>query len=316
MRPTIGIPRGLLYYSYYPLWKNFFEALGCDVVVSSSTNKSILNKGSAVSENEFCLPVKIFYGHVLDLTDKVDFIFIPRVVSVKKGTYTCPKFLGLPDMIKAIDKPLPKILSPTVNLNLGFKKYYSTILEVGKLFTQSYFKIGYSYVSALKEFKNTKLKQEEEWIKSKKETSEVKIGLVGHDYNIYDSYLTMNLTKRLEALGVKTVTCDSLPSHLIEKEVSTLPKKLFWSYEEEIVGAAFHWLRDRTVDGIIYVLTFACGPDSLIQVLLEHEAKNSSGKIPFMSLVIDEHSGEAGLITRLEAFIDMLGRRETEKVLV
>jgi predicted nucleotide-binding protein (sugar kinase/HSP70/actin superfamily) len=316
MKARIGIPRALLYYPYYPLWKNFFEALGCEVVVSTPTNKSILNNGSCVSENEFCLPVKIFYGHVLDLEDKVDFIFIPRIVSVKKDTYTCPKFLGLPDMIRAIDRPLPKILSPTINLNLGLRKYYSTILNVGRLFNKSYFKIGYSYISALKELNITKLRQEEVWIKNKKETSGIKIGVVGHGYNIYDSYLTMNLIKRLENLGVDPVVCDSVPSFLVEKEAATLSKELFWNYEREIVGATFHWLRNKTVDGIIYVLTFACGPDSLMQVLLEHEAKNNPNKIPFMSLVIDEHSAEAGLVTRLEAFIDMLNRREAKEVFV
>lgn len=316
MKARIGIPRALLYYPYYPLWKKFFETLDCEVVVSASTNKSILNNGSCISENEFCLPVKIFYGHVLDLKDKVDFIFIPRMVSVKKDTYTCPKFLGLPDMIRAIDRPLPKIISPTINLNLGLRKYYSTILDVGRLFDRSYFKIGYAYVSALKEFNAIRLSQEKDWIKSKRETTGVKIGIVGHGYNIYDSYLTMNLIKRLENLGVNPVVCDSVSSSFVEKETATLSKELFWSYEREIVGAAFHWLRNKTVDGVIYVLTFACGPDSLMQVLLEHEAKNNPNKIPFMSLIIDEHSAEAGLVTRLEAFIDMLSRRETKEVFV
>ena len=136
-------------------------------------------------------------------------------------------------------------------------------------------------------------------------TGDLRIGIAGHPYNVSDPYVNLNLIKKLRDWGADVATEEMIPHATLEREANRLPKRLFWSYEREVVGAAFHWMQTKSVDGIIYILSFACGQDSLIQVLLEIEAKKQHG-IPLMSLVIDEHSGEAGMITRVEAFIDML----------
>src|SRR3972149_5272218 len=111
-------------------------------------------------------------------------------------------------------------------------------------------------------------------------------------------------------MGAQVLTGEMIPHDVIETEAATLPKHLFWTYEREVVGTVFHWSRTQSVDGIIYVLAFPCGPDSLIQTLLEHELRREGGKVPMMSLVIDEHSAEGGFLTRIEAFVDMLVRRK------
>jgi len=96
----IGIPRGLLYYQYYPMRKTFFEELGAEVVVSPSTTQTMLAEGSARVVADTCLPVKVFLGHVLTLVKECDYIFIPAIRSMKSKIYNCSKFLGLPDMTK------------------------------------------------------------------------------------------------------------------------------------------------------------------------------------------------------------------------
>ncbi len=315
----IGIPRGLIYYNYHPLWRAFFQALGAEVVVSPPTNRDILNRGVEKAESEFCLPVKLYYGHALFLKDLVDVLFIPRVISVEEKAYTCPKLLGLPDMIGAVDKALPPIWAPEIDLTKGRRHFYSSIFNLGKALSRSSLQIFIAYIGAVKEYWRFQYRlkhgvprvnalEDAAYSSEKGNGSKpVTIGIVGHEYNIFDSYITMNLMNRLEKLGAKVVTSDSIPHKTILREASTLPKHLFWTYEKDIIGAAFHWLKEEQVDGIVYVLAFACGPDSLIQSLLEYESKRI-GKIPLMSLVIDEHSGEAGMITRLEAFVDMLMR--------
>lgn len=95
---VIGIPKGLFYHEHSILWESFFKNLGCKVIVSENTNKEILNYGIKHCSNETCLPVKVFHGHVYSLKDQVDYIFIPRYISIDKNEYTCPKFCGLPDM--------------------------------------------------------------------------------------------------------------------------------------------------------------------------------------------------------------------------
>ena len=78
-RKTIGIPRGLLYYEHGALWESFFEKLGFNVIISSKTNSDILNAGVMHCTNETCLPVKVYHGHILDLNDKADYIFVPKI---------------------------------------------------------------------------------------------------------------------------------------------------------------------------------------------------------------------------------------------
>lgn len=314
MSATIGIPQALLYYKYYPLWEGFLKGLGAEVVSSNTTTKSVVNAGTSVAENELCLPVKIFFGHLIELKDKVDALFVPRVISVEQNTYTCPKFLALPDLARAIDVKLPKILDPIFNTRLGKRRFYNSIFEFGKLFTDSKYKIWRAWQSGLaaqKAYQQKLLMGVPPFeaihggIEEVSLTGDIKIGIAGHPYNVHDPYINLNLTKKLKKWGAQVVTEEMISPGTLEHEANKLPKRLFWSYEREVVGAAFHWLQTRSVDGIIYILSFACGQDSLIQVLLETEAKKHEG-IPFMSLVIDEHSGEAGLVTRVEAFIDML----------
>lgn len=48
----VGIPRALFYYQYYPGWKNFFEALGAEPVVSAPTNKAIFTAGNSRAVTE------------------------------------------------------------------------------------------------------------------------------------------------------------------------------------------------------------------------------------------------------------------------
>ncbi|HEX2947954.1 MAG TPA: hypothetical protein VHV83_00020, partial [Armatimonadota bacterium] len=58
----------------------------------------------------------------------------------------------------------------------------------------------------------------------------------------------------------------------------------------------------KLVDKIILVGAFECGPESIVESYIEKEAQSQG--IPLMVLSMDEHSGEAGLVTRLEAFMD------------
>ena len=89
---TIGIPRALLYYQYYPMWKTFFEHLGVEVVTSEPTSRTTLAKGTARVVADTCLPAKVFVGHVLSLVDMCDCIFIPVVRSRSLIAALCPSY--------------------------------------------------------------------------------------------------------------------------------------------------------------------------------------------------------------------------------
>ncbi len=317
MTLKVGIPRALLYYYYVPMWQTFFHELGAEVVLSSPSTKGILANGLKHAVDEVCLPIKMAFGHVLDLAGKVDYIFLPRMVSIKKREYICPKFLGLPDMVRCLDG-LPPLIDINVNLYKSKKNAFFAAKEVGKLFTGNYFKISGAYRYSLKtQKKYFKLLQLgllpdealaglEDGVGNKPRPGQGQftVALLGHPYNIYDSYINMNIIRRLRAMGSNVVTAEHLSEQVVRSCAACLPKKLFWTLGQRMIGAAFHYFKRRDVSGIVHVAAFACGPDSMTGELIAREARAAG--MPFLNLTLDEHTGETGIVTRIEAFMDMV----------
>ncbi|HOV68827.1 MAG TPA: hypothetical protein PLZ84_00715, partial [Clostridia bacterium] len=75
-----------------------------------------------------------------------------------------------------------------------------------------------------------------------------------------------------------------------------------WTFEAYVLGSAMHMIKRRLVDRIVVVGLFECGPESVIEAFIENIAGKSG--IPLLKLYLDDHSGEAGLDTRIEAFMD------------
>ena len=84
-------------------------------------------------------------------------------------------------------------------------------------------------------------------------------------------------------------------------------KRFFWLKLKE------DFFQDDKIDGVITLTAFGCGPDSLMVEDIKRKAKNFNK--PLLNLTIDEHTGEAGFITRLEAFCDMLYRNKRAKIM-
>lgn len=319
----IGIPGGLLYYRYGRLWRSFLEELGAEVVESGETTRSILSSGVSKAENESCLPVKVFYGHVLALKDKVDALFVPRVVSVKRKTHTCPKMLGLPDLARAACEDQVPVIAPTIDFRTGFWSNYRAVYSTGMIFTDSPARVAQAGLKAWRDYRRYQRGlQQGLFPRGKLEIdpsqrlcsgNDLTVAVIGHHYNVYDTFTTMSLLDRLRSMGVDVVTADMIPGKLAERELARLPKPLYWSYEEEIVGAILACSRYRLVDGIIFMISFPCGPDSIVRVICEQENRRLGGP-PMMTMVIDEHTGESGFLTRIEAFVDMLRRRAGTRV--
>lgn len=293
----VGIPKGLLYNKYHPFLITFFKELGAEVVVSENTNKKILDLGVKYAVDEACLPIKIFHGHVAVLKDKCDIIVIPRIMQLKKDEYICPKFCGLPEMVlNSIDNMPSAITEPIYAFTK--KKLYNWAKSAGKKVNNNSFKIKNAFMKAYEE-------QLQYSTGILNEGYEIKIALVGHPYNIYDNFINMNLIPKLNKMGVGVETMEFTNEFLISLEINNLYKRPFWTYARENYGFAVNAANSKSADGIIYISSFNCGIDSVIIELI----KDKVGDFPFLTLKVDEHTGEAGIDTRIEAFTDMLERR-------
>ncbi|NPV26266.1 MAG: hypothetical protein HPY81_02170 [Firmicutes bacterium] len=335
MSIKVGIPRALFYYYYYPMWKTFFEELGAEVVVSPLTNKKILDQGVGQAVDETCLPVKIFYGHVLALMNQVDYLFVPRLVAMEPKTYICPKFMGLPDMIRANIAGLPPLIDTCVDLSRNNKSFQRELQRIGLIFHRRPAEVMRPYQKSVEQLKRYQAWLRAGWLpeeaiaamqageeltprqpRSTKRNDQpertLRVVVLGHGYTVYDDHLNMRLIDRLRSMGVEVVTPDSLPADIIEQESARLRKRMFWTLGKKMIGGAFHFLKAADIHGIIHLTCFGCGPDSLVGELVERHAARE-GKMPFMLLTFDEHTGEAGTVTRIEAFIDMIKRRVAQR---
>jgi predicted nucleotide-binding protein (sugar kinase/HSP70/actin superfamily) len=326
----VGIPQALLYYQYYPMWKTFFERLGAEVVVSSPTNRTILNLGVSRAVADTCLPVKIFLGHVISLINKCDCIFVPAVTSLGRKTYNCSKIIGLPNMTRALIPECPIIFDPEINLGKGRYYLYQNIYNLGRYFTPSPFKIkkavedawksNLAYQSKIYYEGITLVEAIDRICQGYQESTSapehstnptnpplLTVAVIGHPYVIYDDYLNHRLIPRLQSMGVKILFPEVVPGSALDAAARRLAGEPHWSFETDIIGAGEYYL-EKKVDGIVNLSVFGCGPDSMMVSFVERRAKEL--KIPLLHLSLDEHATDGALLTRLEAFLDMIKWKE------
>lgn len=293
----IGIPKGLLYPKYHVFAKTFWEEMGAELVVSPDTNKKILDEGTKYCVDDACLSIKVFHGHVAWLKDRCDAIFVPRLISMKKRQYICPMFCGLPDMLIHNIPGLPLLIDePLYSTDEG--KLAQWIRKTGSVISNDEDLIIRAFAKALL--------QQKRFIPGQNDQKyPLKVALIGHTYNINDAFINMELIKKINGAGVGVITEEYVDSMKIEEEVAKLFKTPFWVFARNYYGAAISMFREQSIDGIIYLSSFCCGIDSVVVELIQNEIKD----FPFLVLKLDEHTGEAGFNTRIEAFLDMLKRR-------
>ncbi len=322
----IGLPSALLNPYYRVFWRTFFEALDVEVVETGSTTKSIINKGIKYAVPEICVPIKIYLGHLIELMQRgVDRIYLPRFVSIKKNDSFCPKFLGLPEMVRySIPGIEPKLIVHDLhsdNDNIATEKNY---LDIGRSFTNNNKKVKEAIrigKEKWSQFRNLccldgyNSREANEYILNGrpiiKKNYSIKLGVVGYVYNIYDDFISMDIINKLQQLGVSSVTFETLNGNQIQKQLQRFPKNLFWTFSNKTMAAAYHFFEDETIDGVIQVTAFGCGPDSFLGKMLELDSQDYEK--PFMIIRVDEHTGENHLQTRVEAFVEMIAKRKKEK---
>ncbi|WP_018085049.1 acyl-CoA dehydratase activase-related protein [Desulfurispora thermophila] len=323
MQYKIGIPASLMYFTQYPAWHAFFTGLGMQVVTSGATTKKLLDQGVKEALADACLPVKVYIGHVLSLKDKVDYLFVPRIVCLNKRTIYCPKFLGMPDMVKyGLSCQLP-VLDTWIDVRDRKTGLWPAYKSIGQFFKKPLRQIARAYWQARRAEKAlTRLLTRGYFppaalahltqgkpLPARPAAGNLTFAVLGYPYLVHDPFVSFDLLGKLNRLGVRVYTMENVPVKALQQQDSELDKTMFWTFSDLALKAAFYFFRQRRVDGIIHLTAFGCGPDSMVDKLMELTAHDYP-QVPFMSLTIDEHSGEAGVMTRLEAFVDMVRRKK------
>ena len=310
---VIGIPRILQFYEWLPLFVTFFQEMGFKVVLSPPTSKEIIKVGCEIVPGEPCFPIKIAIGHIKALMDMgVKRIFVPQITDLPpehpafEVGKVCPYVQSVPWISPASLKFKERgveVLSPVFHLGRPKSLIYQEVKRLSK-------ELGVSFSTAKRAWKKGWEAQKEfhSWLKQRgKEVLEtfkndIILVIIGRPYNACDPGANLGIHYKIRKLGVVGLPVDMLP---FEEEVSEnilkCLKGMYWEYGQRFLLAADYIRRKPNLFPIFFT-NFSCGPDSFI----EHFLEDVLGGKPFLELEIDEHSAEAGVVTRLEAFVDSI----------
>lgn len=290
----IGIPSGLSYYYFDELYKNFFENLGLEVI-NSKTNKDIIKRGINIANDEMCLSLKIYLGHIDYLKDKCDYIFIPVIKSFGLNDQMCANFFSVYDIVNNLFDV--KILDSIIDYQNN-KNELNSFLTIGK-------KLGFSKKKVKKAYEIAKIKYNKSIKKSiinninNLNKNIKKVLLVGHSYVIHDDYIINEIVDNFRKQNCEIIYSDYFERIVTNNLAKHFSKNLYWKFSKENIGSIA--LCQDKVDGIVFVSSFPCGMDSLANELVMRKINK-----PYLNLVIDDLDASGGINTRIESFVDII----------
>jgi len=305
--PSVGIPRALLVYDFVPLLIGFLNALRVKVVLSGKTTKEIIEQSVELSYTDSCFPVKLLHGHAATLNN-VDYILYPCTIRLDKRDgdenqkYACPLIQASPFIIRETLDLGERLLAPIIDFSYGNN-------EVVKNFTDTAVKLGFNRrqgkkaaiagIKAQQKFEAERAELGKRVLKQLHESNQLGVVLFSRSYMSQDSGANLGIAEKLAQLGVVPIPLDFLPLDSIDpRQYSDRP---YWMYESKFIAGAAITANDPQLYGLA-LTNFGCGPNSFVLKILE----DIMGSKPLGQLEIDEHAAEAGIVTRLEAFVDTI----------
>jgi len=300
---VVGIPRALSIHTLYPLYSWFFYNLGIKTILSTD----VPHEGVARAEAGYCFPAEIAHGAVQDCLDKgADYVLLPHfrdMPSYEEDVHAnfCPLTQSLPYYIEKAfpDVDKSKWIPLVVSFKFGDEKALELFQTIGE-------KLGIGSTEVRQAFEKALEKQKDYFIAAKilgkealedaRKANRPVIALLGRAYNAFTPEANMGIPKKFTTRGYSIIPFDILPF-----ENEKIFPNMYWYYGQEDVKSATLLKNEENIY-LTYITNFSCAPDSFIL----HYIKWIMGQKPFMVLELDTHSADAGIDTRVEAFLDVI----------
>ncbi|MEJ2182636.1 MAG: acyl-CoA dehydratase activase [Nitrospirota bacterium] len=307
-KTRIGIPYVFFFNEYLPFWSTLLDELGFEAEVSPRTNRQIVGLGLESVIAESCYPAKVALGHVKYLMEKeVDAILLPSFMNFSQSgeeyhrSVACPYTQTLPYVSRVALGEVPAIV-PLIDLSRGEKYMERELRRVFGPFGATAAGVGRALRAANRA-------QEEFYRAVSEKGREVLSGLqgkalviVGRSYNAMEKGMNLQIPEKLATLGVPAIPMDMLPTEDIR--LAEKWPNMYWRSGQKVLRAARYIAAHENLYPV-FIGNFSCGPDSFVLKYFKDEL----GEKPFLHLEIDEHSADAGAITRCEAFLDSIENR-------
>lgn len=311
--PSIGINRSFLMNTLYPLFYNFFTKLGFRVILSNEVDEDgVKRKGSS-----FCFPAEIAHGEFANLLKQgPDYVFLPQITELyvdnsnsykKEHQSTCFLLQSEPYYIKSAFKDQLaekniKLLSPVINFSQGWNSMADPFIKVAALLGVNELSAKHAYdfavTSQLEAFNEMKIIGKQFIKELKKNPDEIAIVLFGRPYNAFAVEGNLGIPNKFASRGIKVIPFDMLPfiNFNVEEDIT-------WAMGQIIMKAAQLVRQEPQLFGT-FITNFSCGPDSFVV----NYFRQHMGTKPSLTLELDSHTADAGVNTRIEAYLDIIER--------
>jgi predicted CoA-substrate-specific enzyme activase len=314
---VVGLNKSFFTDTYYPLYRRFFEELGFAVVLPETIRQEGVDRRGAA----FCYPVEISHGFLQDLLElRIDWLFLPHFKgnAPRNGngtgrapakSITCPLSQGEPYYLGTAYKDHPaylalkkagRILSPVIDFAKGHEAAKGVFLEMARTLGKTLREGRRAYAAAVQTQKVVGEAMREAGLRALEELqadpAAFAVVVFGRSYNAFVSEAHMGIPGKLATRGIRVIPIDMLPA-----DDEPVHGQMYWSAGQAVLKAASFVERHPQLFGC-YITNFSCGPDSFLIGFF----RDIMGGKPSLTLELDSHVADAGLETRIEAFLDIV----------
>ncbi|OGU58223.1 MAG: hypothetical protein A2X64_00490 [Ignavibacteria bacterium GWF2_33_9] len=307
--PTIGFNYSFMTHSLYPLYANFFKQLGCKIVMSDEFDE----RGYEREYTSFCYPSQLSLGLFQNLLDKnPDYYFVPNIYEMyvhgsEKDRLdfnsTCVFVQGEPFFLKQAFKEYDlekKLLQPKLNFSKGWSTQEEQFIEIANQigeYDSEYILRAYHFAVGKLEEANDELRNIGRKVLQKiKDENAYGIVLLGRPYNSFNDIANKGIPQKFASRGIYII-----PYDMIDYREMGIDDNMYWEGGKKILKSA-KFVKDNPNLFATYISNFSCGPDSLIITTF----RDLMGTKPSLTLELDSHSADAGINTRIDAFLDIV----------
>jgi predicted nucleotide-binding protein (sugar kinase/HSP70/actin superfamily) len=311
-RGRIGLNRSFMVHTYYPLYATFFKELGFKTVLPDVYSQAGIDQRCA----PFCYPGELSHGFfhtLLHMADPPDFIFLPHfkalpVTNGNSSSQVCPFVQGetfylqttFREKLDELERKGTRVLTPLLNFSKGLENAKKPLIETARQIGMSRKAARVAFEKALQQYKKcaTEMQVIGKKALAELEAEPAKIGVVifARPYNGFVEEAHMGIPHKLASRGVRVIPLDFL---MLDAEKSR--RHMYWGMGQLILKAARVVQKHPQLFGT-FITNFSCGPDSFLIGYF----RELMGAKPSLTLELDSHTADAGLETRIEAFLDIV----------
>ena len=305
--PTVKMNRSLLVNSLFPFYRTFFEELGCAVVLPDAIDKD----GVAQRGAPFCYPVEIAHGYMPALLEiQADYLFSPLLKGVSAGSEqnlcTCVFVQSEPYYLSAAfpDMKNERLLNPVLDFS-DEKKSLRNLQEVAVRMGFSKVQGKRSFLKALEVQRTCEqsIRDAGAVLLNEIESDDERIGIVlfGRPYSAFADEANKGIPLKFAARGATVIPYDMIS---FDHEKLADGHNMYWAMGSILLRCAQYVAKHPRLYGT-FVTNFSCGPDSFVVTYF----RDIMGTKPSLTLELDSHTADAGIETRIEAFLDIVRAR-------